>query len=161
MVASACRCRCYREENWDKVQIVYVGRLPWPEVAAWMHEVVAGAAARAGRDFTRSAEWKKRRTPRTRNAARKAFMLGFVGGLSRNITALVDTSDAERQADFALATKALEAEGPMTTLRPINRAIGGRGFEGAAAAGYGAGRDTKVHWGVNGGAAPLAIEGRG
>lgn len=156
-VAYACRCRCYSQTGGAEMRIFYVGRLPWPDVALWMHEVVAGAAARASRDFGKSAEAKRRRTTKTRAQAKKAFMAGFIIGLHRNINALVGQHDEQGKADLDLAEKAMEAEGPMKS-GPVKKiSLGGGRFADAAEAGHQAGRATNVQWGVTGGLAPRAI----
>lgn len=156
VVAKACRCRTFLEIGLCKIRVVYVGRLPWPDVAQWMHEVVAGAAARASRDFGKSPEAKRRRTARTRAAAKKAFMAGFIMGLARNILALV-RNDEQAEADLAMADQAIEAEGPMSSKQPRSLGTGGTQFADAHSAGRRAGTDARVNWGVNGGQAPRAI----
>jgi len=156
-VAYACRCRSFRTVGGREITVTYVGRLPWPDVALWMHEVVAGAAARASREFGKSPEAKRRRTARTRNQAKQAFMAGFITGLYRNIAALVGEHDEQGKADLVFADEALKAEGPMQTasVRPLS--TGGSRFSDALAAGHDVGRSTKVRWGVDGGQAPRAI----
>lgn len=156
-VAYVCRCRCYRQVGGSEILVFYVGRLPWPDVAVWMHEVVAGAAARASRDFGKSAAAKRRRTARTRAEAKRAFMAGFVAGLYRKIVALVGEHDEQGKADLAAADKAMEAEGPMKSAPQRKVSTGGRRYDDACGAGYRAAQDTNVQWGVNSGLAPRAI----
>ena len=156
-VAYVCRCRCFREVGGPEIHVVYVGRLPWPDVATWMHEVVAGAIARASRDFGKSPEAKRRRTARTRAEAKRAFLAGYAVGLYRKIVALVGEHDEQGKIDLAAAEKALEAEGPMTPGPKRRPATGGARYNDATGAGYRAGQDTSVQWGVNGGQAPRAI----
>ncbi len=156
-VAYVCRCRSFRRVGGPEILVVYVGRQPWPDVAAWMHEVVAGAIARASREFGKSAEAKRRRTTRTRNEARKAFMAGFIAGLYRSIAALVGEHDAQGKADLEFAEEALKAEGPMASAKMPKLFSGGARYDDARSAGHRAGRETKVTWGVGGDQALRAI----
>lgn len=154
-IAYACRCRAYFETEVQR-SVVYLGRLPWPEVAQWMHEVVAGAVARAAREFARSPEAKRRRTAHTRAQAKRAYMLGVIVGLQRNIVQLVGEHDEQGQADLAAAKSALEELGPMRSYRPLSLRAGGARFDDARQAGLRQGAAAQIKWGV-GGEAPLAI----
>jgi len=161
IVAHVCRCVTWSEEDADGLRYVYFGRDPWPDVAAWLHGLVKGAQDRAVRDFTRSAPYQARRKPKTRAAARKAFVEGFVAGLRRPLWNLLDLGDEEqREADLAIATQAKAklgltfVEGKAAPASKLNRR-----YANEVMSGHGAGRSTQLRWGVSSSGEQLAIEG--
>jgi hypothetical protein len=153
LVAEVCHCEAYmRTGGVTPLSIVYTGRLPWPDVAAWMHGVITGAAARAMRDFTKSPIYRARRTDRTRTAARRHFITGFVDGLSLTLHALMreDAAAQARADDIAVARRAL-ANMEFGKTKPIARPKATGAFAPVADAGVTAGLNTSVNWGVAGG----------
>lgn len=160
-VAFAARCQLYTETGFEGRKAVYLGCDPWPEIAEYLHGVIAGAGARASREFAKSQEMKRRRTARTKTQARKAFMAGFALSIARKLVALVDTTDAAWLRDHDRAKKALAAEGPMKASKARTVGVAGRSFTDAFAAGARSGRSTNVSLGMRGSAAPLAITGGG
>ncbi|MBX9595073.1 MAG: DUF2786 domain-containing protein [Roseomonas sp.] len=156
-VAFATRCQLYTVTSDQARRAVYLGCEPWPEIAEYLHGVIAGAAARASREFAKSPEMARRRTARTKAQARKAFMGGFALSIARKLVGLVDETDAAWLRDHDRAKKALEAEGPMKTSKAPRMGLADRAFAGAFDAGAQRGRSTNVSLGVRGGAAPLAI----
>ncbi|WP_431282692.1 DUF7168 domain-containing protein [Humitalea sp. 24SJ18S-53] len=159
LVASACHCIAYTRRSFARpIRVVYVGRLPWPEVAEWMHGVVAGAMARANRDFLKTPGYRARRTRRTRNLARAHFAAGMAEGLAYKLAGLIgqDGAKAERAADVALARRAI-VDVEFTKSRPVPVLKGAGSFAGVRNNGRTAGMNTSVNWGVNGGKPPLAI----
>lgn len=159
-VASTCRCVAYYIVGGETRRIVYLGREPWPEVAAYLHAVADGAAARASREFARSPTMKRRRTTRTKTVARRAFLLGFASALAEKIRLLVDGFDPAHIRDLEDARAALKHEGPMTSA-PRRSWTPDRSFEDALRAGFSEGRRTHVGLGVRGRAGPLALTAEG
>ncbi|WP_439547826.1 DUF7168 domain-containing protein [Falsiroseomonas sp.] len=160
-VAYAARCRLYTETGYQGRTLVYLGCDPWPEIAEYLHGVIAGAAARASREFAKSPEMKRRRTARTKTQARKAFMAGFAVAMSKKLLALIDLQDPTRKRDLDRADKALDAEGPMKTAKARKVGLNARNFAEAYYAGARSGRETNVSLGMRGSAAPLALPGGG
>jgi hypothetical protein len=159
-VAYACRCTAFFRRSHTGVAIVYLGRHPWPEVASWLHAVVAGATKRAVREFTASADFKRRRVSSTRTKAKRAFTLGFVAGLVQNIRRLAAEAGDDHRRDLEQAKAALAAEGPMRSERAAKAATGGAAFADALHSGFRRGRDTSVNLGVRGDR-QLALTGPG
>lgn len=157
MVAKVARCAAYVEIG-SRRTVVYVGRDPWPEVAAYLHDVVAGAARSALRDFRRSDHYRLRRSARTKALAQRHFLRGLAEGLANKLWLLAQASAGsdEAQRDLALAKASLDSVAGMrtTSYRPPSDA---RRFAGAQVAGIEAGHDSNVSWGVNGARPLLAI----
>ena len=156
-IASATRCQRYTITGSER-HIVYLGREPWPECAAWLHEVVFGAVARASRDFAKSPEGKKRRTARTKAKAREAFITGFCLRLRDRLWGLVQHSP-ERDADLALAKQALDGVRGLSEGKPIAAKKPEKGFGGAFLSGHAQADGVNLAWGINGPAATLKIGG--
>lgn len=153
LVAEVCHCESYIQTAWrEPLAMVYTGRLPWPDVAAWMHGVVTGATARAMRDFTKTPVYRARRTDRTRAAARLHFLTAFVDGLTLKLRRLMgeDAAGQARAGDIAIARRAL-ANIEFGKAKPIARPKATGAFAAVADAGLTAGLNTSVNWGVAGG----------
>jgi hypothetical protein len=156
-IGRVCRCRVFFQEGRLVRRAVYVGREPYPEIAAWLHDVVMRAAEGASRAFTKSDEWKRRRTARTRNQARAAYMAGFALRLRQRLDDLARHAE-DAAADLALAEQAMAKEGPMGAAK-LPKAPRTGGFERAVEAGMRDASGVTLGWGVNGPAAKLALKG--
>jgi hypothetical protein len=149
MVAWFCRCRIYWCKGRVSYSVVYVGRSPWPEVAAYLHEVCLGAGRRAVADFLKSQEYRRRRTTKTRAAARKAFNEGFVESLTSKIYRLAGAPSADFERDRAIASRWLDANVRLSGEMPdISKASQSQRFAGARAQGRAAGRGVAINHGV-------------
>lgn len=160
-VAHVCRCQVWRHSNGQDAWIVYFGREPWPEIAAWLHGVIQGAHDRGLREYRKTPVYKARRTAKTRAAWSKAWSEGFVLGVARKLDAmLLPSEDEARDADLALAQRALDkrqmAFGKAKAIPPLSK---DRRLAAARGAGHSSGRGTQLNWGV-GQAAQLKIGGR-
>lgn len=159
MVARTARCACYYSIGQTR-SIAYLGRDPWPEVAAYLHDVIAGAVRAATREFHRSDDYRRRRSPRTRALAQRHFLRGLAEGLAFKLWALTRESQGDDavKRDLAAAVAALDAMQDMRTARykpPPN----GHRYAGPQMAGRDAGRNANVSWGVNGAQPVHAIGG--
>ncbi|MDU7523446.1 MAG: DUF2786 domain-containing protein [Roseomonas mucosa] len=159
-IAWVCHCRYYLRQ--DRVRgpldVVFLGRDPWPEVALWLRGVVTEAADRALRDFLATPEYRRRRKPGTRSAARRHFLEGFVDVIRtklRRLKALAGDGQAQ-QRDLALAEKALGSIS-LRTLDRLGAARGGLRFSDARSRGISAGCGVDLGWGVQRQPAPRAI----
>jgi hypothetical protein len=159
-VARLCRCRVFFSAGYKVRRATYVGREPYPEIAAWLHAVVMQAVERASRDFTKSDQWKRRRTARTRNQARAAYLAGFALRLQERLDALAQPDLSAIAADMKLADQAMAKEGPMGAAK-LPKAPRTAGFERAVEAGMRDANGVTLGWGVNGPAARLTIKGPG
>lgn len=160
-IAFACRCEVWRQFDGQDAYIVYFGREPWPEIAAWLHGVVQGAHDRGLREYRKTPPYKARRTAKTRAAWSKAWSEGFVVGVARQLDAMLQPADeTARQADLDLAKRALEKRqmnfGKPKQAPPMSS---DRRLTAARGAGHSSGRGTQLNWGV-GQAEQLKIGGR-
>lgn len=144
VIATACSC-----ESWfavgDKRHAVYYGHEPDTLIADYMHAVVFGSVERARIEFRRSPEYKRRRSPKTRNAAMQAFVKGFVDGLYWKLFR-GPRPDQERltRAKAALKARAMNFQQPKEKKeKPIAAA-----FESALAYGAQRGRAVDIHTGM-------------
>lgn len=113
---------------------VYFGRASDVLVAEYVHQVIEAAAQRALREFRASASYARRRTPKTRAHAAKAFLEGFATSisdkLSRGLWKRYWTGNAAGTANaLAVTSKAvtavLEARHPdLRPMAPIGAAKG-------------------------------------
>jgi hypothetical protein len=149
-VALVCRCQVWRHSNGQDAWIVYFGRDPWPEIAAWLHSVIQGAHDRGLREYRKTPAYKARRTAKTRAAWAKAWSEGFVLGVARQLDALLlPSEDAAREADLKLAERALEKRQlAFGKAKPLPAMGTDRRLAAARGAGHSSGRGTQLNWGV-------------
>lgn len=96
-VARFADCKAWYMRPGGRLHITYFGRERDVLVAEYVHDVLAGAVARALREFRASSTYKARRTARTRGQALKAFE----EGLGRSITAKLGEGLWQRYGDDA------------------------------------------------------------
>lgn len=156
-IARVARCSAYTRTAETRC-VVYVGRHPWPECAAWLHGVVFGAVARASRDFAGSDEQRRRRSVRTRVKARAAFLSGLVMRIWARLNDLAEAGEAA-EVDRRMAKAAVGGIAGLENrpTKPIS-APEAR-FEGAFLAGAARGDAVQLGWGIGGPAATRAIKG--
>ena len=132
----------------------FVGRDPWPEVAAYLYQVLVRAVARETTLFKASPAYKRRRSLRTRRVAVADFVDAMVVRLrfrlSRLFAATMD-ADALASAKQALALR-------HQTDGKLRHVMGKPRFADAAEAGWQAGgRVTLAHGVAGADGRPLAI----
>lgn len=149
-IAWVCHCRLYYRHDVGASQAVYIGRDPWPDVAAYLHAVVVGATRRATKEFRGTHAYKAKRLPRTRAAALRVFLEGFVLGLSGKLIQLKRQAgeDAQQAADLAIADAARNAVSGLKTLAP-RKPLKLRRAGDTLMSGFDAGRRANVSWGVD------------
>jgi hypothetical protein len=130
-------------------RIEYIGRAPWPEVAAYLHEVTNRAINRELGAFKRTSWYRRRRTMRTKREAAADFTLAMVARLSSKLVDLFRETISEALFADALA----ERDVRYATAPVKGRATRGGGrFLHARAAGWGAGASVELSHGVAGAA---------
>lgn len=141
----------------DKGEVEFIGRDPWPEVAAYLYSVIVRAVEREVAGFKAGSIYKRRRTLRTRRAAVADFISLMTVRLRRRLLELFRSTmsgAAHKEAQQSLAARYSTA----ITLRPPERAVR---FSDAAGAGWVAGGNVALSHGVAGpDGRPLAIGGR-
>lgn len=137
-------------------RVEFIGRDPGPEVAAYLYAVIVNAIIRASRDFKEGAEYRRRRTTKTRRAALVDFATGMELRLRVRLFELFrPTMSAE---DRKAAQQALAERYPDSRkAAPLDRKPR---FDSAHSAGYAAGSTVTLAHGVGGAdGRPLAIAG--
>lgn len=75
----------YTRDMRGSLAITFFGRASDVLVAEYVHDVLAAATKRATREFRASELYQKRRTPRTRAQALRAFQEGFAASVVRKL----------------------------------------------------------------------------
>lgn len=100
-------CKGWYTTTADGLHITFFGRECDVVIAEYVHDVLAGACDRAIRDFRRSDFYRKRRTPKTKRQALKAFEEGLARSIVRKLVdglwkRLGDDFDRKRRETQAL-----------------------------------------------------------
>jgi len=153
VVAVCCGVAAWTEEGYSSLDLTFFGFEPDVILADYLHEVLCGHAYEARREFLRSAEYRRRRTRKTKSQAATAFLHGFV---RRLVDRLLELFEYERRKP-ALARKRQLIDAEMQRLAiqlaerrtfrtktPLNHP--------AFAQGSTAGRAVGIHLGVERGA---------
>lgn len=133
--------------------VVFVGREPGPDIAAYLRDVCIRAVERALREFKTTPFYTRRRKLSTRRAAAADFVEGMVIRLILRLSELFRSirNDACRQeAKYALAKRSTGQVSTKMTERKLR-------FSDAAGAGWGAGGQVALHHGVAGTGSPKLI----
>lgn len=141
----------------DSVDVLFIGREPGPDIAAYLRDICFRAVDRAVREFKDTPFYRRRRKLATRRAAVADFVDGMVNRLLMRMFELfkpIISKPAREEAKQALARR---FAGDLVS-RPIRQHD--RRFSQAAGAGWRAGADVALNHGVAASAAPLAIEDR-
>lgn len=136
----------------------FVGRDPWPEVAAYLYQVLVRSVAKETNLFKGTDTYRRRRNTRTRRAATASFTDALVSRLRNRLLELFRSSidaDARAFAHQALSRRYSQTEifGHKTRVPQ---------FKDAARAGWQAGGRVTISQGVGGaGGPPLQITSKG
>lgn len=82
IVAVFANCSSLFRRSGNRWSYAYIGRGSDVLIAEYVHEVIRRAADRAIVDFRKSDEYQKRRKPKTRAVAMRAFLEGFALSIS-------------------------------------------------------------------------------
>lgn len=136
-------------------QIEFLGRAPWPEIAAYLYQVLVRAVDREATAFKVTGAYKRRRTTKTRRIAVADFIDAMVTRLRMRLNDLFAKTvndEAGQEARNALAAR----HGPTETMKPPVRQPR---YHDAIGAGWQAGGNVTLAHGVAGpDGRPLAIE---
>jgi len=133
--------------------VVFVGREPGPDIAAYLRDVCLRAVERALREFKETPFYTRRRKLATRRAAASDFVDGMVARLVMRLAELfkpIRNEDARAEAANALRRR---STGNMT----VKMADRKERYSAARGAGWRAGADVGLHHGVGGSAVPKLI----
>jgi|GEM_PF-2668900 len=124
------------------VSAVYFGQAPRPEIARYLHIVCYRAVAAADREFKRSAEFRRRRTVKTKRLAARQFRLSMIEILRCRLAQLSWLKAHQLQQLQDLYGRA--SRGELVTEKHRPRKIDPR-MLGAAIAGASAGSGVELH----------------
>lgn len=145
IIANGCSCEVWHTQG---VGLIYFGFEPDVLVADYLHAIMVRHVDTARRGFLASAEYRRRRTRRTKTKAATEFLYGFVGRLCHRLREFFDVSPREDQAErrqavtAEVARKGLTFQGSRRTRAKV--ATSESYFQGAAAAGR-----VDIHGGVS------------
>jgi hypothetical protein len=138
---------------------VYFGHERDLLIAEYLHEVVHRTLAQLTAAFRKTAEYKRRRTPRTKRECLEAYRYGVVVGLVQALLSArpkgPEVADKLRRLDHDLHASVPN----LTTAKPLKRRQPGARYQGALSAGLEAGANSGIHDGVGGAPAPRMIGG--
>jgi hypothetical protein len=164
-VATFCHCKHWLVGNGRTWKVVYFGRWTDVLVAEYLHELLSRQIRAATGEFMKSKEYTRRRSPRTKREAKKAFQHGFVTGLADKLWAVqwrrFPKVEGARHQDIVLSPLAPVQEAldrrDMKWSKPLAPVKGtAKGFENEHHTGAGAGRQVEINAAVTGSAPPIA-----
>lgn len=144
VVAYCCNSSGILIKGRDGSIMLFVGRDPGPEIAAYLWDVCRRAVEAAARDFRASGFYRRRRSPATRRAAIADFVDGMVMRLSTRLRDLFAPSKDDAAREASKLHLARRFDGAVACRAP-KRA---KRFSEAAAAGWAKGADVPLHRGV-------------
>ena len=136
--------------------VLFVGREPGPDIAAYLRDVRFRAVERALREFKETPFYQRRRKLATRRAAAADFVDGMVLRLTIRLGELfkpVRNEEARQQAKQALAKR--NPNSVTVTIKDRRER-----YAGAGTAGWRAGADVPLHHGVETADGPKLIGSR-
>jgi hypothetical protein len=160
MIALCTNTAVIASDEADGRVLVFVGREPWPDVAAYLKVVCDRAIDRAVAEFKRNPFYRRRRSVSTRRAAVELFTRAMVGRLCVRLGNLF--ADLYSKEQRAAAERHLAVLYPDAVARHVPRRNLGNRLGEAAARGWHAGDQVGLHHGVRTGDRPadLLITGR-
>lgn len=141
----------------DQGDVLFVGREPGPDIAAYLRDVCFRAVDRAVREFKESSHYRRPRKLATRRQAAGDFVDGMVIRLITRLFELfrpIINKDAREEAKQAI-TRRFAGNLVSKPIEPRKRR-----YDEATSAGWRAGADVGLHHGVADAVAPKLI-GRG
>jgi hypothetical protein len=141
----------------DAGDVLFIGREPGPDIAAYLRDICFRAVDRAVREFKEAPFYLRRRKLATRRAAVADFVDGMVTRLITRMFEVFRPVISKPARDEAKQALAHRFKGMLMT-KPIPQRE--RRFSEAGSAGWRAGADVGLHHGVAGAASRLAIEDR-
>lgn len=128
-------------------ELVFVGRDPGPEIAAYLVAVLNRAVDTGIAEFKASTFYRRRRSDATKRAAVRDFTMGMVGRLSRRLIEIFGPSIDKQANAIAKAARDERFAGAL----PVSGSGGGKiRFDEAAWYGMGAGNRVNLAQGVSG-----------
>lgn len=131
-------------------ELVFVGRDPGPEIAAYLVAVLNRAMDTAIAEFKAGTFYRRRRSDATRRAAVRDFTVGMVGRLSRRLIEIFGPSIDRTANALAKAARDERFAGAQPVSGPSDKPVR---FDDAAWSGWAAGNRVNLAQGVAGGTA--------
>lgn len=137
-------------------ELVFVGRDPGPEIAAYLVAVLNRAIDTSIADFKAGEFYRRRRSDSTRRAAVRDFTVGMVRRLQRRLIEIFGPSISKQANAVASAARAERFPGSL----PVATSSDKMRFADAVWSGWNAGNRVNLSHGVGGGSpAPRQIGG--
>lgn len=163
-VAIFCHCKAWYSgcgRSWD---LVYFGRWSDVAVAEYLHALLERHVKAATREWQKGEEYRRRRSPKTKREATKAFQQGLVSGLKSKLwdqqwhrTPKVEGTNHQalvlsplKAVEDALCRKGVQfASKPLAPVKGAGKRYDNENWSGQAAA-----RNIDINAAVNGGRRP-------
>lgn len=155
-VAAFCYCKLWYEQTGKGWSVVYFGRWHDVMVAEYLHTLLVQTVASATRSFQKSPEYTRRRSPKTKREATKAFRQSMAETLSARLMGLLwrrgerPGGGHDSYAVILSPLQAVDAEikrrgisFSTKTLDPVQGVK--RGFDTAKSHGQAAARSVDIH----------------
>lgn len=155
-IARVFCCRLVFCQGWEKSEWMFIGLPPANEVAAYSFDVLFRQARKARQEYMGSTLKRHKKTSKVRRA--DLFSQGWVRSACGNVTALTPVDGVSEAVEAYMQLKHQKLGTLNETDRNKGRALSGKD-EMAFYAGRHAGKSAQLHRAVNGGTAPLMIEG--
>ncbi|MBL8575105.1 MAG: DUF2786 domain-containing protein [Hyphomicrobiaceae bacterium] len=142
--------------DFDTAEVVFFGREPGPEIAAYLRDVTFRAIDSASREFKRGAFYAARRNTRTRRKALEDFAAGMAMRLSGRLWELFKPTWTQREYENAMIYR---DQAVPDSRRRVSRDLRDKPrYVEALSAGVAAGNKVGLHHATTGAPAPVALK---
>jgi hypothetical protein len=155
MIAVCTNTAVVASDEEGELVLVFIGREPWPDIAAYLKVVCDRAIDRAVAEFKRNPFYRRRRSVSTRRAAVELFTRAMVGRLCVRLGELFAGLYSKDQR--AAAERHLAVLYPNAVARPVPRRNLDDRLSEAAEHGWRAGSQVGLHHGVRTGDRPAEL----
>lgn len=161
-LAVFCHCKLWYSKDWPtkRWHITYFGRWNDVAVAEYLHSLLERHVKAATREFQKTKEYTRRRSPRTKREATKAFQEALTNGLSNKLWAIQwrrtpKIDGTSHQALVLAPLGAVEAELERRGVKFSERGLkpvkgASKGFDNAKDHGSAAARNIDINAAVSG-----------
>ncbi|MGE4526806.1 MAG: DUF2786 domain-containing protein [Rhodospirillaceae bacterium] len=159
-----CHCKLWYSGCGGRWTVVYFGRWNDVAVAEYLHALLERHVKAATREWQKGPEYRRRRTPKTKREATKAFQQGLVSALKAKLweqqwrrTPKVEGTNHQALvlSPLAAVEDALQRKGIQFDSKPLAPVKGaGKKFDNEQWSGAAAARNIDINAAVNGGRRP-------
>ncbi|MEQ8585266.1 MAG: DUF2786 domain-containing protein [Thalassobaculaceae bacterium] len=146
-IAAACGCVAVLSRG-SKLRVEYFGPDPMPTIAVHLHDVCYRAASHLTKAYRGSAEYRRRRTAKTRSEAVRAFQQGVLFMIRRKLREIGWLP--QQRVDELYLSYGRRHGGELVEQKALNGPGKPRRYANAAGAGLRAGQSIDLHAPVTG-----------